>query len=356
MSAPLISSVSDNYNYGRFLAQCIDSALAQTYQRLEVIVVDDVSTDDSRAVIARYAGRVTPVLQQVNGGQGAAFNAGYRASHGEIVLFLDADDWLYPHAAERIAAAWVPGVSKAHYRLDLVDSVGTWIDVHPPLEVGLDGGDVVPLLLRTGRYMTNATSGNAYARTALELTMPVPSEHFRLSADGYLNTVVPFHGPVLTIDERLGAYRQHGNNAYIAAGSSALGSLAERLRKWLILDADKHRALEAKVAAAGLRLIGNKPWLRDPAHLETRLASLRLDRGRHPHPDDDRFLIALHGMKATRWLRLSLPRRLLMAGWFLAVGFLPIGIATHAISWRMVGGARPVRIDRALKFVRRVLR
>src|SRR5215217_1250210 len=92
---PFVSVVVNNYNYGRFLGEAIDSALAQTYPRTEVVVVDDGSTDDSCSVIAGYDGRVVPVLKE-NGGQASAFNAGFAASRGDIVIFLDADDYLFP--------------------------------------------------------------------------------------------------------------------------------------------------------------------------------------------------------------------------------------------------------------------
>ena len=80
----LVSIIVNNYNYGRFLGEAIDSALGQTYPRLEVIVVDDGSTDNSRDVISSYAGQLTALLK-CNGGQASAFNAGFAASRGEVV-------------------------------------------------------------------------------------------------------------------------------------------------------------------------------------------------------------------------------------------------------------------------------
>ena len=97
-AAPLVSVVINNYNYARYLAQAIDSALGQTYPGTEVVVVDDGSSDGSRDVIAAYGTRVVPVLKE-NGGQASAFNAGFAASRGDVVLFLDADDCLLPTAA-----------------------------------------------------------------------------------------------------------------------------------------------------------------------------------------------------------------------------------------------------------------
>ena len=94
---PLVSVIVNNYNYGHFLSEAIDSALAQTYTRTEVIVVDDGSTDDSSEIIAGYGDRIIPVLKE-NGGQASAFNAGFAKSRGDVICFLDADDYLFPQA------------------------------------------------------------------------------------------------------------------------------------------------------------------------------------------------------------------------------------------------------------------
>ena len=88
---PLVSVIVNNYNYDRYLARCIESALAQTYQRTEVIVVDDCSTDGSREVIRRYP-CVVPVFKTANAGQGSALNAGFVASHGDSAPTAAASD------------------------------------------------------------------------------------------------------------------------------------------------------------------------------------------------------------------------------------------------------------------------
>ncbi len=93
----LATIVIVNYNYARFVAAAIDSALEQSYDPVEVIVVDDGSTDGSRRIIASYGERIRSLFQD-NGGQGAAYNAGWRAARGEFVLFLDSDDVLMKDA------------------------------------------------------------------------------------------------------------------------------------------------------------------------------------------------------------------------------------------------------------------
>ena len=89
------SLIIPTFNHARFVGAAIDSALAQTVSAFEVIVVDDGSTDETPAVLARYAGRVR-VLRQENRGLSAARNAGLAAAHGTFVSFLDADDVMAP--------------------------------------------------------------------------------------------------------------------------------------------------------------------------------------------------------------------------------------------------------------------
>src|ERR1035438_2741424 len=79
---PLMSVIIDNYNYGGFVRDAINSALDQTYPNVEVIVVDDGSTDNSREVISSFGNRVISVLKE-NGGQSSALNAGIARSSGE---------------------------------------------------------------------------------------------------------------------------------------------------------------------------------------------------------------------------------------------------------------------------------
>jgi glycosyltransferase involved in cell wall biosynthesis len=90
----LVSAVIINHNYGRYLGECIDSVLAQTYRGIETIVVDDGSTDNSLEVLQSYSNRIA-VVSQSNKGPSAARNAGIARSTGEWIAFLDSDDlWL----------------------------------------------------------------------------------------------------------------------------------------------------------------------------------------------------------------------------------------------------------------------
>jgi glycosyltransferase involved in cell wall biosynthesis len=97
-NSPLVSIVIPSYNYDRFLGEAIESALRQTHAPVEVVVVDDGSTDGSRAVISSFGARIKTVLQD-NLGLPSARNSGIREAGGEYLLFLDADDGLLPGAA-----------------------------------------------------------------------------------------------------------------------------------------------------------------------------------------------------------------------------------------------------------------
>ncbi len=104
MSDHLVSIAINNFNYGRFVGDAIDSALAQRYPHVEVIVVDDGSTDDSHRVIDRYRDRVVTLFKE-NGGMASTHNAAFERAGGDVVIFLDADDTLLPTAAERAVDA-----------------------------------------------------------------------------------------------------------------------------------------------------------------------------------------------------------------------------------------------------------
>src|SRR6185503_10394131 len=95
---PLVSIIIPCYNQGRYLGDAIESVLRQSYRRLEIIVVDDGSTDDSSQVARKYSD--VKLRRQENRGFSRARNAGLEASRGDYLVFLDADDRLLPGAIQ----------------------------------------------------------------------------------------------------------------------------------------------------------------------------------------------------------------------------------------------------------------
>lgn len=211
----LVSVIITNYNYGDFVGAAIDSALNQTHPEVEVIVVDDGSTDHSGEVLARYADRIQ-VLNRDHGGQMASTNAGFACSRGEVVVLLDGDDWLYPHAlASHAAALSDPAVAKSQGYLQVVDSNGDPAIGQVPLQLSA-AGDYAARFRARGpfAYQSAFTSGCAWRRSVLEAVLPLPEGRFGfLGPDGYLAAVDALFGRIEVADRPLGAYRVHGNNS-----------------------------------------------------------------------------------------------------------------------------------------------
>ena len=106
MADAVVSVIVPVYNVQQYLPQCIESILAQTYQRLEIILVDDGSTDGSGKLCDEFAqrDRRIKVIHKPNGGLSDARNAGTAACSGEFVLYLDSDDYLNQNAVSALAS------------------------------------------------------------------------------------------------------------------------------------------------------------------------------------------------------------------------------------------------------------
>ena len=119
MTGPVVSVVLPVYNGERFIAHALNSVFAQDYENLDVVVVDDGSTDGTAAVLARYGERIRVVTQE-NGGPAVARNTGLAHSRGEVLAFIDADDLWHPRKLElqleELAAAPEVEVSICHVR------------------------------------------------------------------------------------------------------------------------------------------------------------------------------------------------------------------------------------------------
>ena len=236
---PTISVVVDNYNYGRFLAQALDSVLAQEFADWECVVVDDGSTDDSREVLARYAPRVRAIFQP-NSGYAAAFNRGIAETTGDIVCFLDSDDVWRPDKLARVAARFAgePDLGAVQHLLQDADAAlkpmrqdfPAW-----PARYALED-------FLAGRVVLGATSGVSVKRSVLVRALPIPTEFRFLYADNYMLVRSLFFAPMGNIAEPLGLHRVHGSN--FCAGTYAdprklgfdisMGAVFdEKLRSWL---------------------------------------------------------------------------------------------------------------------------
>jgi glycosyltransferase involved in cell wall biosynthesis len=214
-----ITVVICNYNYGEYLRSAIDSALKQTVGAPRVLVIDDGSTDDSRDIIHSYGDRITAIFQE-NGGQVAAYNRALEQIDSTYVIFLDADDLLYPDAVSRVIAAFASGdYVKVQFRLDVVTHEGARTGVTVPQTVAV--ADCGKLLRAGWLYPSPPGSGNAYQVAALKRIFPIPvTTDNNYGADFYAIYGIALLGHVCMLDLPLGGYRVHRSAASIASGAN----------------------------------------------------------------------------------------------------------------------------------------
>src|SRR3954447_12972334 len=325
VTEPSVSIIITNHNYAAFVGAAINSALAQHDAGIdvEVIVVDDGSTDDSLAIIDGFGNRVT-TLATPNNGQGGAFNSGFAASRGDAVIFLDADDVLWKGTARRVIERMAadPAIVRVQFPLDVIDAAGqpTGETVPEPPKV-LFAGDARPRLLTCpDDIVWQPTSGNAFRRDALAAVLPMPEPPFRICADYYLSNLVPLHGSVEAPADAGGGYRVHGSNAHYSRAETG-----DRLRTNIRRTCETHRCLISEAHRLGLDHLPDDPAaVRSVTFAANRIISLRLDPAKHPVDGDTRRGLVRFGLSSAAARRDVSPlRRLAFAGWFLAVAVVP---------------------------------
>ena len=323
---PLLSVVITCYNYARYVGIAIDSALAQTYPNVEVIVVDDGSTDPSADVIARYGERVR-AIRQANQGSIPAYNRGFAESRGELVLFLDADDVAEPTLAQRVVDAWHDGCVKVQYDLKIIDAAGADLGrrfCH--FDAGYDAAAVRRSFARSGTYLWPVTAGNVYGRRFLEAAGPLK---VGIGPDGLLNTIAPAYGDVVTLQDCLASYRLHGANMWSSNGLD-LTRLPERI-------AARQRELDELASHArgrGVSLPPGDPLDHELAFINYRLMALRLGQTYPGHERDSARRLWRTGLRHLSSEPMSLKHRALHATWISVLWLAPRPLAAALIRLR----------------------
>jgi glycosyltransferase involved in cell wall biosynthesis len=206
-----ISVIIPAYNYGRFLRDAVDSALAQTCPAFEVIVVDDGSTDDTPQILAGYGDRIV-VIRQENLGTSAARNAGIAAARGEYVSFLDADDIWRPRKLECDAARFAldPTLGMVHCGAETFDNAGRTLSVSL---TGLEGW-IAPALLRLDREVI-ATPGSVTVRKAAAMEVGRYDSRLEVAEDWDFCYRIACRYRAGFVPEVLVRYRLHGRGKHL---------------------------------------------------------------------------------------------------------------------------------------------
>jgi glycosyltransferase involved in cell wall biosynthesis len=260
IKGPLVSVVVTNFNYAKYLPQCLRSIAAQSYPHFECIVVDDCSTDESVAVIEDFIANDAGgksfelVASSTNGGQMSGFIKGFRQTKGAFVVFVDADDFLFPdflethlkaHLNSRISAGLscsdevvidhenrlLAGSYSRFFQSGPLVKASKLEPAHTPINCDWTGevdliGDVVlnranPTLVHISandflghKWVWTTTSAMMFRRGLLDLALSDRVRDVRICADFYLVHFCHRLGGTLLIDGTKGGYRVHGKNNF----------------------------------------------------------------------------------------------------------------------------------------------
>ncbi|MFN3313269.1 MAG: glycosyltransferase family 2 protein [Hyphomonas sp.] len=347
-----LSVIINNFNYASYLPETLESLLIQGDEIAEIIVVDDCSTDASRAIISDYAdkytGRIRPVFQEINQGQGAAFNAGYAISRGDLVMFLDADDFMLPGAAAQIRANYEPDVTVYQYRMRYTNETSALGDgLYPPLSQRLaDGMEASEALRSTGRYPTTITSGLVFNRWVLDRIMPMDGEAFRYGGDGYVVAAAPLYGPVRSFETEICAYRLHERQHTSRREAQA------KLARWrLSHDAERYKVVRYHAARLGLP-VADDLGAKDEGNLFERIVSMVFDPASHP-VEGDRLADLIRDLRRLEGASRTGGQRAASGLFWTVMLYAPGSVRIQMMRLKLDPAARPAWLKRTARFVRR---
>jgi len=242
---PAVTVLVDTYNHERFIEEAIVSVLEQDFPRgdVEILIVDDGSTDRTPEIVAKFEPRVR-LIRKPNGGQASAFNAGIPQARGEIISFLDGDDWWKKNKLSAVMKAFAENVS--------VGVLG-----HGIIQVDGDTGGGSILLPDTPGYFDMrstqgaqtfrnfmcflGTSRVSIRKSVLKAVLPIP-ESLVIEADEFMSAVAIAAGSALLLAEPLTFYRLHDRNLFQFRGNDVV-----RLRR-------KTEALDSLAGELAVRL------------------------------------------------------------------------------------------------------
>ena len=245
-----ISVLIDTYNHERFIEEAVQSVLAQDFPVAdrEILVVDDGSTDNTPDLLRKFGPQIR-ILRKPNGGQASAFNLGIPECTGEIVAFLDGDDWWTPAKLSRIVQVFATNAN--------VGLVG-----HGIREVFSDGGEILQTLHEEQQFQVNSiesarlfrlrkaflgTSRMAVRTSVLHQMGKVP-ETLRLQADEYIFTMAAILSQTIILKDPLTYYRLHSSNGFQVSSKEPVA-----LRKKYQVLADLAKSLQAALAQRGVK-------------------------------------------------------------------------------------------------------
>jgi glycosyltransferase involved in cell wall biosynthesis len=222
MARPFLSVLIDTYNHERFIEQAIVSALEQDVAEAEreIVVVDDGSTDRTPEIVRQFGPRVR-LVRKTNGGQASAFNTGIPDCGGEVIVFLDGDDWWTPGKLRTVGEVFASDAAVGLVGHGIVESFENGVErtVRVEKRERFRLGTLASARIFRLRKTYLGTSRMALrARVAQEI-LPVPVA-LAVEADEYLFTMAAAISDLVILREALCHYRVHSGSLYLAAGAN----------------------------------------------------------------------------------------------------------------------------------------
>jgi hypothetical protein len=276
MPHPKVTVLIDTYNHERFVEPAIASVIEQDFPagEMEILVVDDGSTDATPAIVKRFAPRVT-YLRKENGGQASAFNLGIAEARGEIIAFLDGDDWWQRNKVSAVVETFEKNpqagvVGHGIFQIDSGTGSGSALSPQQPGYFDLRSDDGAQKFRNFMCFL--GTSRVAIRRSLLENVLPIP-EALVVEADEFMSAVAIAYGGAYLLAEPLTYYRLHDQNQYQFRGGDT-----SRMRRKMISLASLERELAARLSSAGVPA-GAVNIIIEPIHVAAAQLKLTLDGG-----------------------------------------------------------------------------
>lgn len=279
MTSPFVTVLVDTYNHEKFIEQALTSVIVQDFPvaQMEILVVDDGSTDRTPELVRRFEPRVR-LIRKENGGQASAFNAGILQARGEIVAFLDGDDWWARDKLKIIADVFErnPGVAAVgHGFVEVNNRTGCGSALAPGVAGYFDLRDTGGARTFRNYMCFLGTSRVVIRRKILEKILPIPAG-LLVEADEFMSAAAVGLGGGFLLSESLTFYRLHDQNLFqfqsndaarMNRKASSLNCLAKELEiKLRNLGVSEEATalvvepIEVSVARMRLRIQGGTPW------------------------------------------------------------------------------------------------
>ncbi len=250
MAQPVVTALIDTYNHERFIEEAIVSVLRQDFapRDMEIIVVDDGSTDRTPQIVQKFAPRVR-YLRKENGGQASAFNFGVPQARGEVIAFLDGDDWWEKSKVAEVMTTfeknpWAGAVGHGIIQHD--SAAGTVSTLSPEFPGCFDIQSSKGAQTFRNYMCFLGTSRVSIRRSVLDRVLPIP-QALVVEADEFMSAMAIAHSSAVLLPACLTHYRLHDQNQYQFSANDP-----ERMRRKLNSLVCLATELTTQLASAGI--------------------------------------------------------------------------------------------------------